>query len=254
MEKITTVGLDLAKSVFQVHAVAADGEVLVRRTLRRSQVLTFFGRLAPCLVGLEACGSAHYWAREIAALGHTVGMMPPAYVKPYVKRNKTDAADAAAICEAVSRPTMRFVPIKTVEQQAAGMVLKTRDLLLRQRIQATNALRGHMAELGVVVAKGRTSIGKLLAIIGDRQDSSIPDGGRTALQQLVAQIQDLTARVERLDQDVVASVKVDKDARRLTSIPGVGPIIAATNKIARTIWALLVKGGVYQAPPAMAKV
>jgi transposase len=220
--------LDLAKSVFQVHAIAETGEVLVRRTLRRSQVLAFFGRLAPCLVGMEACGSAQYWARAIAALGHTVGMMPPAYVKPYVKRNKTDAADAAAICEAVSRPTMRFVPVKTVEQQAAGMALKTRDLLLRQRIQVTNALRGHMAELGVVAAKGRTSLGKLLEIIGDRQDSSIPDIARTALQQLVAQIQALTARVERLDQDVVASVKADTDARRLTSIPGVGPILAAT--------------------------
>ena len=342
MEKISTVGLDLAKSVFQVHAVAADGEVLVRRTLRRSQVLEFFGKLASCRVGLEACGSAHYWAREIAALGHTVRIMPPAYVKPYVKRNKTDAADAEAICEAVSRPTMRFVPIKTVDQQAAGMVLKTRELLVRQRVQATNALRGHMAELGVVAAKGRTSIGRLLAIIGERQDSSIPEVARMALQDLVAQIEDLTARVERLDQEVVAAVKADTDARRLTSIPGVGAIIAATvravvpdpagfrtgrdfaawvgltprshssggkerlgaiskrgnkqlrtllivgassvlklarrgvtpprwigallarrpfkvvavalaNKIARTLWALLVKGGLYQAPPEMAK-
>jgi transposase len=142
MEKISTVGLDLAKSVFQVHAVAADDEVLVRRALRRSQVLAFFGRLAPCRVGLEACGSTHYWAREIAALGHSVRMMPPASVKPCGLRHKTGAADAAAICEAVSRPTMRFVPVKTVEQQAAGMVLKTRDLLLRQRIQATNVWIG----------------------------------------------------------------------------------------------------------------
>jgi transposase len=342
METITTVGLDLAKSVFQVHAVAEDGAVLVRRTLRRSQVLAFFARLAPCRVGLEACGSAHYWARAITALGHSVKMMPPAYVKPYVKRNKTDAADAEAICEAVSRPTMRFVPIKTVEQQAAGMVLKTREVLLRQRVQLTNALRGHMAELGGVAPKGRTSIGKLLEIIADRKDSSIPDIARTALQELVAQIEDLTARVERLDRDVVAAVKADTDARRLTSIPGVGPIIAATvkavvhdpagfrtgrdfaawigltprshssggkerlgaiskrgnkllrtllivgatsviklakrgialprwigalmarrpfkvvavalaNKMARIIWALLAKGGLYQAPPEMAK-
>jgi transposase len=230
METITTVGLDLAKSVFQVHAVAGDGAVLVRRTLRRSQVLTLFSRVAPCLVGLEACGSAHHWAREIAALGHRVRMMPPAYVKPYVKRNKTDAADAEAICEAVSRPTMRFVPIKSVEQQAAGMGLKTRELLLRQRVQLTNALRGHMAELGVIAPKGRTSIGKLLEIIADRKDSTIPDIARTALQELVAQIRDLTARVERLDRDVVAAVKADTDARRLTSIPGVGPIIAATVK------------------------
>jgi transposase len=342
MEKISTVGLDLAKSVFQVHAIAETGEVLVRRSLRRTQVLAFFRRLAPCLVGLEACGSAHYWAREIAALGHSVKMMPPAYVKPYVKRNKTDAADAEAICEAVSRPTMRFVPIKSVEQQAAGMVLKTRELLVRQRVQLTNALRGHLAELGVVAAKGRTSLRKLLEIIADHNDTSILDVARTALQELVVQIQELTARVERLDQDVVASVRADTDARRLTSIPGVGPIIAATvravvpdpagfrsgrdfaawvgltprshasggkerlgaiskrgnkqlrtllivgatsviklarrgvtlprwigallarrpfkvvavalaNKIARILWALLVKGGLYQAPPQMAK-
>jgi transposase len=305
-------------------------------------VLAFFGRLAPCLVGLEACGSAHAWARAIAALGHSVKMMPPAYVKPYVKRNKTDAADAEAICEAVTRPTMRFVPIKTVEQQAAGMVLKTREVLVRQRVQLTNALRGHLAELGVVAPKGMTSIGKLIEVLDDRQDSSIPDVARPALQELAAQIQTLTARVERLDQDLVASVKADTDARRLTSIPGVGPIIAATvravvpdpagfrrgrdfaawvgltpsshssggkerlgaiskrgnktlrsllivgasavlkrarfglplprwsgallarrpfkvvavalaNKMARTIWALLVKGGLYQAPPSMAK-
>jgi transposase len=216
--------------VFQVHAIAETGEVLVRRSLRRTQVLAFFSRLAPCLVGMEACGSAHYWAREIAALGHRVRMMPPAYVKPYVKRNKTDAADAEAICEAVSRPTMRFVPIKSAEQQAAGMGLKTRELLVRQRVQATNALRGHLAELGVVAPKGRTSIAKLLEIIGDQQDTSIPAVARMALQELVAQIQELTARVERLDQEVVAAVKADTDARRLTSIPGVGPIIAATVK------------------------
>jgi transposase len=213
-----------------VHAIAETGDVLVRRSLRRSQVLAFFSRFAPCLVGMEACGSAHYWARAITALNHTVRIMPPAYVKPYVKRHKTDAADAEAICEAVSRPTMRFVPIKTVAQQAAGMVLKTRELLVRQRVQASNALRGHMAELGVVAAKGRTSIGKLLAIIADRQDSSIPEVARTALQESVAQIQALTARVERLDQDVAAAVKADTDARRLTAIPGVGPIIAATVK------------------------
>jgi transposase len=342
MEKISTVGLDLAKSVFQVHAIAETGEVLVRRTLRRSQVLAFFGKLAPCVIGLEACGSAHYWARELVALGHVVKMMPPAYVKPYVKRNKTDAADAEAICEAVTRPSMRFVPIKTVEQQAAGMGLKTRDLLVRQRVQLTNALRGHMAELGVVAPQGRTSIGRLLEVIADHKDTNIPEVARMALQELVAQIRELTGRVERLDQDVVAAVKADKDARRLISIPGVGPIIAATvkavvpdpagfrsgrdfaawigltpsshssggkdrlgaiskrgnkllrtllivgatsvlkqakrgvalprwtgallarrpfkvvavalaNKMARILWALLVKGGLYQAPPDMAK-
>lgn len=145
MEAITTVGLDLAKSIFQVHAISESGKPLVRRTLRRSQVLESFGKLPPCIVGMEACGSAHHWARETAALGHDVRLMPPVYVKAYVKRNKTDAAEAEAICEAVIRPTMRFVPIKSVEQQAAGMVFKARELLLRQRSQAVNALRGHMA-------------------------------------------------------------------------------------------------------------
>src|SRR5665647_142722 len=204
MEKISTVGLDLAKSVFQVHAIAENGDVVVRRALRRSQVLEFFGKLGPCIVGMEACGSAHYWGREIAALGHTVRIMPPAYVKPYVKRNKTDAADAEAICEAVTRPTMRFVPIKSAEQQGAGMVLKTRELLIRQRTQTANALRGHMSELGVVAAMGMASIDKLIVIIRDNDDASIPDAARLALKEMAAQIEALTARVERLDRTIIA--------------------------------------------------
>ena len=154
MGEITTIGLDLAKHVFQVHGVGAKGDVLVRRQLRRGEVLKFFEKLAPCLVGLEACGTSHYWAREIAAFGHTVKMMPPAYVKPYVKRGKTDAADAEAICEAVTRPTMRFVPTKTVEQQSVLMLHKTRDLLIKQRTMLINALRSHLAELRVISANG----------------------------------------------------------------------------------------------------
>lgn len=165
MKKITTVGLDLAKSVFQVHGIAEEGDVIIRRALRRSQVLDFFRTLRPCLVGMEACGSAHFWAREIRALGHTVRMMPPAYVKAYVKRNKTDAADAEAICEAVTRPTMRYVPAKTQDEQAAGMVLKARDLLIRQRTQAINALRAHLAELGIVRSTGLVGIISLAAIV-----------------------------------------------------------------------------------------
>lgn len=158
MEKTTPIGLDLAKSVFQVRAITESGNVAVRRLLRRSQVLDFFRHIEPCLVGIEACGSAHYWANAIGEFGHTVRLMPPAYVKPYLKRNKTDAADAEAICEAVTRPTMRFVPVKSPEEQAAGMVLKTRELLVRQRSQTANALRAHMAELGIIVATGMTSI------------------------------------------------------------------------------------------------
>jgi transposase len=229
MEKITIVGLDLAKSAFQVHGIAGNGERLVRRTLRRSQVLDFFRKLTPCIVGMEACGSAHHWAREIAALGHDVRLMPPAYVKAYVKRNKTDAADAEAICEAVTRPTMRFVPIKSVDQQSAGMVLKARQLLVRQRSQAANALRGHMAELGIVAAMGMASIGKLIGIIRSDGDN-IPLAARIALSEIAAQIEVLTGQIEKLERHVIAAVKADGDARRLTSIPGVGPIIAATVK------------------------
>src|SRR5258707_202967 len=154
MGEITTVGLDLAKNVFQVHAIDGEGKVVIRRRLRRVEVMPFFDQLPRCLVGLEACASAHHWARAIAALGHTVKLMPPAYVKPYVKRGKTDAADAEAICEAVTRPTMRFVAIKTQEQQATLMLHKTRDLLVRQRTMLINALRGHLTEYGIVSAQG----------------------------------------------------------------------------------------------------
>ena len=228
MEKITTIGVDLAKSVFQVHCIGADGGVVIRRALRRSQVLEFFSKFEPCLVGLEACASSHFWANAIRQLGHTVRIMPPAYVKPYVKRNKTDAADAEAICEAVTRPTMRFVPIKSPEEQAAGMVLKTRELLIRQRSQTANAMRAHMAELGIVAATGMTSIGKLIAVIRDEEDMRLPNAARAALLEMAEQIEMLTARTEKLDAKIVAAVKADDVARRLTSIPGVGPIIAAT--------------------------
>ena len=288
---------------------------------------------------MEACGSAHFWAREIKSLGHDVRMIPPIYVKAYVKRGKTDAADAEAICEAVTRPTMRFVPIKTADP---GMILKTRDLLVRQRSQTANALRAHMSELGIVTATGMASIANLVDLIRDGSKEQIPDVARRALIEMAEQIEALDVRVERLDRQIIAAVKGDEDARRLTGIPGVGPIIAATvraavqdplgfrtgrnfaawigltprahssggkerigsiskrgnrqlrtllvvgatsilklgkrgfklpewiralmlrrpfkvvavalaNKIARTIWALLVKGGTYQTPLAMTK-
>ncbi len=152
---ITTIGLDVAKRVFQAHGVDSAGKAVLRRKLQRAEVLAFFEKLPPCLVGIEACGTAHHWAREIRALGHEVRLMPPLYVKPYVKRGKTDAADAEAICEAVTRPSMRFVPIKTAEQQAMLMLHRTRDLLVRQRTMLVNALRGHMAELGVIAPQSR---------------------------------------------------------------------------------------------------
>uniref|UniRef100_UPI003A949FCC IS110 family transposase n=1 Tax=Hoeflea sp. TaxID=1940281 RepID=UPI003A949FCC len=228
MEKITTIGLDLAKSIFQVHGVAEDGRVVIRRALRRSQLLEFFRGVEPCLVGLEACASAHHWANVIGQFGHTVRLMPPAYVKAYVKRNKTDAADAEAICEAVTRPTMRFVPIKSPEDQAAGMVLKTRELFIRQRSQTANAMRAHLAELGIIAATGMTSIAKLVAILRDDDDARLPSAARATLLEMAEQIEGLTARIEVLNTKIMAAVKADETARRLTSIPGVGPIIAAT--------------------------
>jgi len=163
MEQITTIGLDLAKNVFQVHGVDAAGKVVVRKALRRAELLRFFERLPPCLVGMEACGTAHHWARELTKLGHTVRLMPPAYVKPYVKRGKTDAADAEAIAEAVTRPTMRFVAVKTLEQQAVLMLHKVRDLLVRQRTMLINALRGHLAEFGIIAARGPRGVTAAIA-------------------------------------------------------------------------------------------
>jgi len=232
MEGITTVGLDLAKNVFQVHAVDAGGEIIVRRALRRAQVLAFFEKLSPCLVGMEACGSAHYWAQQIGTMGHTVRLMPPAYVKPYVKRNKTDAADAEAICEAVTRPTMRFVPVKGQEQQSVAIVLRTRDLLSKQRTQLINALRGHMAELGIITAAGAKNCGKLIEIVRDQVDGRLPDLAREALAEIAQQIQNLDDRLALLERKIVAAVRQDEVARRLTGIPGVGPITAATIRAA----------------------
>lgn len=227
MKAVAAVGLDLAKSVFQVHAVDDVGAIIVRRTLRRSQLLDFFRKLPACLVGLEACGSAHHWAREIAALGHDVRMIPPIYVKAYVMRGKTDSADAAAICEAVTRPTMRFVPIKTAEQQAAGMLLKTRDLLARQRSQLANAFRSHLSELGIVASTGITSIDKLADMVRDA-DCPLPDLARRALLEMAEQLDLLSERIERLDDSIRAGIKSDEAGERLTSIPSVGPLIAAT--------------------------
>ncbi|THK33378.1 IS110 family transposase [Ensifer sp. MPMI2T] len=227
MEGIATVGLDLAKNTFQVHAVNAVGEVIVRRALGRSQVLAFFERLPPCLVG-----SAHYWAQEIGAMGHTVRLMPAAYVKAYVKRNKTDAADAEAICEAVTRPTMRYVAVKGRQEQAAAIILRTRDLLTRQRTQSINALRGHMAELGVIAAAGAKSCGKLIAIVRDDADDRLPAMAREALAEIADQIETLNEKIAALERKIVATVRQDEVARRLTAIPGVGPITAATVRAA----------------------
>src|SRR5471030_1021455 len=189
--QITTVGLDIAKNVFQVHGIDAKEKVVVRKQLRRSQVIAFFTALPPCLIGMEACATAHYWARELTKLGHEVRLMPAKDVKAYVKRNKNDAADAEAICEAVRRPTMRFVAVKSAEQQGRLMQHRTRDVLVRQRTQIINALRAHLAELGIVAAQGREGIQELLAIVADDQDARLPIDARASVIVLAAQLQAL---------------------------------------------------------------
>ena len=228
MKQITTIGLDLAKQVFQVHAAAADGSPLFNRKLRRAEVLQLFEKAPACLVGMEACGSAHYWAREIRALGHDVRLIPPVYVKPFVKRGKTDAADAEAISEAVTRKTMRFVPVKSADQPAAAIVLKTRALLVNQRTQVINALRGHLSEFGIIAAAGTTKVAGLISIVRDKTDLRLPKAARLALMEVASQIDALKVQIEKLEQAIVATVRRDDDARRLVTIPGVGAIIAAS--------------------------
>src|SRR3974377_909520 len=196
--KITTIGLEIAKNVFQVHGIDAAEKVVVRKQLRRGQVLKFFAGLPPCLVGMEACARAHYWGRELTKLGHEVRLMPSKDVKAYVKRNKHDAADAEAICEAVRRPTMRFVAVKSAEQQGQLMQHRTRDLLMRQRTQTINALRAHMAELGIVAAQGREGLKQLLTIIADEKDARLPIDARASLILLSLQLQGPPTRVGSL--------------------------------------------------------
>jgi transposase len=224
--QVTTIGLDLAKNVFQVHGVDAEGEVFVAKKIRRQGLLPFFSKLAPCLVGIEACGSAHYWARELRAFGHDVRLMPPSYVKAYVKRGKNDAADAAAICEAVTRPNMRFVPIKNPEQQSVLMLHRSRDLLIRQRTMLVNALRGHLAELGVVAAQGRRKITALIDVVCDEGDLRLPPMARQALTVLVAQMRDLQIRIKALERALLAWHRSNEASRRLETIPGIGFITA----------------------------
>ncbi len=223
----TTIGLDIAKNVFQVHAVDDAGQVVLRRKLSRGEVLRFFEAQPKTLVGIEACGTGHYWAREIAALGHEVRLLPPTYVKAYVKRGKTDAADAEAICEAVTRPNMHFVPIKTPEQQAALMMHRSRELLVGQRTALVNALRGHLAELGIVTAKGIHRVADLLAELVGADDSKIPPLARKSLGCLATQIEAVETQIENLEALIMEWHKGNEASQRLAQIPGVGPITAS---------------------------
>jgi transposase len=222
----TTIGLDIAKNVFQVHGVDANGEVLIRRQLRRNHVITFFKKLPPCLVGIEACATSHYWAREIEKLGHTVRLMPPAYVKPYVKRNKNDAADAEAICEAVTRPSMRFVAVKSEEQQSTLMLHRTRELLVRQRTMLVNAIRGHMAEFGIVARAGVAHVTALLAVIADPEDTRVPLDARTCLQGLAVQLLSVDQEILAAERRIHAHHRSNPVSQCLATVPGIGPIIA----------------------------
>ena len=231
MTKVTTVGLDLAKSVFQIHAADKEGRPVMRKKLRRRQVLAFFAELPPCLIGLEACATAHYWARELQALGHEVRLIPPQYVKPFVKTNKNDASDAEAICEALIRPTMRFAAVKSAEQQSVLILHRARELLVRQRTMLINALRGHCGEFGIVVAQGASKVSVLIEVIEDLEDERLPALAREALGSLVDQFRSVQAQILDLEKRLRAWHRTNEASRRLEAIPGVG-VITATALVA----------------------
>lgn len=217
------VGVDLAKQVFQLHGAAADGRALFRKKLSRPQFAKFMAALPPCIVAMEACGTAHYWGRELALLGHDIRLIPPVYVKPFVKRQKNDAADAEAIAEAVQRPNMRTVAVKSSAQQARAMLFRTRDLLVGQRTQLVNALRGHLAEHGIVLAKGIANVERLALRL---EDDDLPDLVRHLGRIYLDQIAQLGAEIEKLDKRIVAAAKQNGEARRLQTMPGIGPVCA----------------------------
>ena len=226
MGEVSTIGLDIAKSIFQIHGVDVDGAVVIRKRVRRAKVSEFFSALPPCLVGIEACPSAHHWSRQLQVLGHAVKLMPPSYVKAYLKRSKNDANDAAAICEAVRRPSMRFVPTKSEQQQSGLMLHRSRQLLVRQRTMLSNAIRGHMAELGIISAKGRNGTTELLEVIAKVEDDRIPPAARFSLDVLARQYANVTAEIGAIEKRIHAWHRSCEESRRLEEIPGVGPIVA----------------------------
>jgi transposase len=226
MQAITTIGLDIAKSVFQVHGVDAEGKVVIRRQLKRRYVLTFFQKISPCLVGIEACATSHHWSRELQALGHTVRLMPPAYVKPYIKRQKNDAADAEAICEAVTRANMRFVETKTPEQQSGLVLHRTRHLFIRQQTAVINAIRAHLAEFGIIARVGRSGVEELLDVLADPSDKRVPAIARACLAALGAQLHRLKEQILEFDRMIRAWHRSSKISLRLDDCPGVGPVLA----------------------------
>jgi transposase len=226
MKEISTIGLDLAKNVFQVHGVDGQGRVIEKKQVRRQQMIEYFAKLKPCLIGVEACATAHYWGRELSKLGHTVKLIPPIYVKPYVKRGKNDAVDAAAICEAVTRPHMRFVAIKSEAQQAVLMLHKSRDLLIRERIRLSNALRGHLAEFGFVFPAGEAGVREAIAYV-DPPETSLPTLAQKALQLLAAQYLAMKKDIAALEKEIIVWHKASEASRRVATIPGIGALGAS---------------------------
>ena len=226
MQAITAIGLDIAKSVFQVHGIDGEGHVIIRRQLKRRYVVAFFEKLPPCLVGIEACAGSHHWSRQLQALGHKVRLMPPAYVKPYVKRQKNDAADAEAICEAVTRANMRFVATKTPEQQSCLMLHRTRHLFIRQQTAVINAIRAHLGEFGIVAPVGRKGVEQLLNVAADLQDERLPGVARRCVAALGTQLKMLKAQILEFDRQIMAWHRSNATSRRLDDIPGVGPALA----------------------------
>ena len=239
---VTTIGLDIAKNVFQVHGVDGTGKVVIRRQLRRRALLPFFKKRPGCLVGIEACATAHHWARQLTELGHEVRLMPPRYVKPYVKRGKNDAADAEAICEAVTRPTMRFVAVKSAEQQSVLMLHRTRELMVRQRTMLVNAIRAHMAEFGIVAPVGIPRVKELLAVIADADDDRLPPIARACLDGLAGQFLSLHEEITLAEKRIQAWHRSSEVSQRLETIPGIGPITASALAASITDPALFKSG------------